>query len=692
MTPRPPAQNLLARESSPYLLQHADNPVHWRAWGPDALAEAAADGKPILLSIGYAACHWCHVMAHESFEDDAIADLMNTLFVNIKVDREERPDLDAIYQSALVLFGEHGGWPLTMFCTPDGRPFWGGTYFPPEPRYGRPAFPDVLRHVRRIYDSEHAKVVGNATAIVDALARLSRPEPGGQIGANVLVSASQSFANEIDPVQGGVGGAPKFPHTPVFRLMWQGAHLADDRTVRDAVKLTLDRMAQGGIYDHLGGGFARYSTDTAWLVPHFEKMLYDNAQLIEFYTEAWQTTRSKLYAQRVAETCNWVIRDMRSKSANDCSRNAYDCGGFFSTLDADSEGVEGKYYVWTESEIDTLLGNHSADFKRAYDVTPDGNWERHTILNRSADPALGDAEAEAALARARAVLLNARCKRVPPALDDKILADWNGLMIAALARASQTFERPDWLAAVTAFDFVTRCMQDIDGSETRLLHSWRNGTARHLATLDDYAAMSRGALMLYEAIGGGRFVDQARRWVAVLDRHYWDRESGGYFLSADDALDVISRTRNAHDNATPSGNGMMVEVLVRLFHLTGETAYRERAAELVGTFSGEVAKNAFPHATLITGAAMLDNAVQLVIIGRRGDETTDRLIRTACTAYVPGLILNVQPPGAVLPDGHPAAGKSAVGGTPTVYVCIGPTCSLPVTDPAALADALANAV
>ncbi len=685
MSPRPSIGNLLALESSPYLLQHADNPVRWRAWGPEALGEAAAADKPILLSIGYAACHWCHVMAHESFEDDAIAAVMNELFVNIKVDREERPDLDTIYQSALALFGGQGGWPLTMFCTPDGRPFWGGTYFPPEPRYGRPGFPDVLRHVARIYQTEREKVDNNTAAILDALAQLSRPEPGGPLDPNIIKAAASAFADETDRLHGGIGGAPKFPHTPVFRLMWQGAQRAGGDDIREAVMLTLDRMAQGGIYDHLGGGFARYSTDAAWLAPHFEKMLYDNAQLVELYAEAWQATRKPLYALRVRETCEWALRSMRSIAANVYNTDAIDCGGFFSTIDADSEGEEGKYYVWSEAEIDDLLGDAATPFKRAYDVAPGGNWEGKTILNRSRDPDLRDDPTEAALAQARTVLLAARERRIPPALDDKILADWNGLMIAALARASLIFGRTDWLdAARGAFSFIGAFMQhDCDG-EARLWHSWRNGTARHVATLDDYANMSRAALMLYEATGEAVYIDHARSWAGVLERHYRDDTAGGYFLTADDTADVITRTKNAHDNATPSGNGTMTDVLARLYHLTGEEAYRRDAEALVSAFSGEVAKNAFPYATLISGAAVLTAAVQLIIIGNRADTATGALIHAAAETYVPGLTLTVITPGATLPANHPAAGKRPIDGAVTAYVCIGQACSLPITDVATL--------
>ena len=370
------AANQLDKETSPYLLQHAGNPVDWRPWGVAALTQAQAADKPIMLSIGYAACHWCHVMAHESFEDEAIAALMNELFVNIKVDREERPDLDAIYQSALALMGERGGWPLTMFCTPAGEPFWGGTYFPPAARFGRAGFPDVLRQIARIYRSEPDKITQNVVAVRDALTGLSQPRQASIVTLADIGTIAEKLAGNFDPAHGGLRGAPKFPQPSLLRLLWLAHTQTGAAAARDAVTLSLDKMAQGGIYDHLGGGFARYSVDDVWLVPHFEKMLYDNAQLIELYTLLWQETACALHAQRVAETVAWVLRDMVNA----------DSGAFSATLDADSEGVEGKYYVWTPAEIDALLGDDVLAFRAAYDVRDGGNWEGTTILNRSHAP------------------------------------------------------------------------------------------------------------------------------------------------------------------------------------------------------------------------------------------------------------------------------------------------------------------
>ncbi|HEX9490861.1 MAG TPA: thioredoxin domain-containing protein [Stellaceae bacterium] len=506
-------RNALAEETSPYLLQHKDNPVHWQAWGPAALAAARAADKPILLSIGYAACHWCHVMAHESFENRDVAALMNDLFVNIKVDREERPDLDTIYQYALALLGEQGGWPLTMFLTPAGEPFWGGTYFPPEARWGRPGFPDVLRAISNAYQSDRDKVVNNAAALKQGLARLSAPQGGTGLSIDATDRIAERLVREVDPVNGGIGDAPKFPQPGVFELLWRAFRRTRQEPFRHAVELTLAHLSQGGIYDHVGGGYSRYAVDARWLVPHFEKMLYDNAQLVDLLTLVWQETGNGLYAMRVAETVDWITREMLTPE-----------GGFSSSLDADSEHEEGKFYVWSEAEIDTLLGERAVRFKAFYDVSGGGNWEGHTILNRLRHLELADPATEAELAACRAILFHAREERVHPGLDDKVLADWNGLVITALANAATVFERPDWLDyAIDAFAFIAEQMSDGEG---RLFHASRAGKKRHAAVLDDYANMSRAALALCEATGDAHYLARAEAWVAIADRHYWDAAGG----------------------------------------------------------------------------------------------------------------------------------------------------------------------
>jgi uncharacterized protein len=672
-------QNRLGEETSPYLLQHKDNPVHWQAWSRATLAAAQAADRPILLSVGYAACHWCHVMAHESFENREIAALMNRLFVNIKVDREERPDLDAIYQNALAMMGEQGGWPLTMFLTPAGEPFWGGTYFPPEPRWGRPGFGQVLTSIEAAYRDKPEDVAKNVAALLQGLQRLGQPAPGdGAVTPELFERIAERLLREVDPLNGGIGTAPKFPQCGIFELLWRAWKRSRREPYREAVARTLTTISQGGIYDHIGGGYARYATDAHWLVPHFEKMLYDNAELVSLLTLVWQETRDPLYAQRVAETIAWLEREMTHP----------DGGGFYSSLDADSEHEEGKFYVWSEAEIDAVLGSQAAAlFKRFYEVTAAGNWEGHNILNRLAQPQLADAATEAELARCRASLLAARVGRVRPGLDDKILADWNGLMIAALAEAGLAFDRPDWIAlAARAFAFVRDRMTAPDG---RLRHSWRAGQARHPASVDDYANLCRAALALHEAAGDAADLAQARAWIALLDAHYWDAAGdGGYFFAAADTSDLIARVKTAADAAVPSGNGTLVGVLTRLALLTGDDAYRRRAEAIVAAFSGELSRNFFPLATLINGAELAHQPVQIVLVGARDDAAFAELSRAVYRVSLPNRVVQVVTPGEALPEAHPAHGKGLVDGRPAAYVCEGPVCSLPLTEPQALLDKL----
>lgn len=668
------SDNRLAAETSPYLLQHKDNPVAWRAWGPDALAEAKRAEKPILLSVGYAACHWCHVMAHESFENPAIAARMNADFVNIKVDREERPDLDTIYQAALAMMGEQGGWPLTMFLTPDGEPFWGGTYFPPEARYGRPGFPDVLDAVARTYRADPDRVAKNVEALRDGLTRLSQPLAGDPVGPATQDDIAARILREVDMARGGIGGAPKFPQIPILKQLWAAWTRGDDKRFHDAVTVTCLNMCEGGIYDHLAGGFARYSVDDRWLVPHFEKMLYDNAQIVELLAEVWLGTGDDLYRERVEQTVAWLVAEMRTPE-----------GAFAASLDADSQGEEGKYYVWSEAEIDAALGSDAFLFKRVYDVTPTGNWEGKTVLNRlglASRPAPDEREI---LERCKEALLARRRQRVPPAKDDKVLADWNGLTIAALTQAGLAFDRPDWITlARGAFDFVVAHMHE----RGRLKHAWRLGRLAHAATLDDYAQMIRAALKLFQATGRAPFLRQAETWAGLVETHHGDSEAGGHFLTADDAGDVIARTKLAQDNATPSGAAVMAENLAVLWFLTGEGAYRDRADAAIRAFSGEAGRNFFPLSTLLGATRLLRDGTQIVIAGAQDDPRAQALARAAWEAPLPDRIVTRIDPEAGLPDTHPAAGKGLVGGAPAAYVCVGPVCSAPLVDPAALADRL----
>ena len=675
------ARNALADEISPYLLQHKDNPVAWQAWGTDILEQAQREDRPILLSIGYSACHWCHVMAHESFENEEIAALMNELFINVKVDREERPDLDTIYQTALMLMGQQGGWPLTMFLTPEGEPFWGGTYFPPTSRYGRPGFPDLLRGISETYRAQKDKVLENVKALSQAMADMAKPKEAGELSGAVLDQAAESAVGMIDRTRGGTMGAPKFPQPSFFKFLWRAYLRTGSTQFREAVTVTLSNLCQGGIYDHLGGGFARYSTDEYWLAPHFEKMLYDNALLVELLSEVWMETGDPLYAVRVRETIEWALREMRVE-IDGGERTSF---AFASAFDADSEGEEGKFYVWTEAEIDALLGGESTEFKKVYDVAPGGNWEGHTILNRSSDLGLAAEEVEGRLAGCRATLFEARAKRVPPGKDDKALTDWNGMMISALVVAGMTFDDAPWIeTARGAYSFVLEHMVE-DG---RFGHSWRGGRLRHAAVVDDYAHMARAALLLFEATGDWAYVDHAEAWVAIADSHYWDGETGGYYLAADDTLDVITRTKTVFDNAVPSGNGVMVEVLARLFYVRGDSAYREQAERLVRAFAGQSPQHMANFPTLINGYELLEGARQIVVVGDPLAEATVELARAATAGGLANRVLVRLAPGIDLPASHPAAGKGLVEGKPAAYVCVGSTCGLPVTDAASLRKAL----
>ena len=640
--------------------------MHWRPWGKAALDEAKAADKPILVSIGYAACHWCHVMAHESFEDATTAALMNSLFVNIKIDREERPDIDHIYMSALHALGEQGGWPLTMFTTPDGTPFWGGTYYPPEPRWGRPSFQQVLRGVASAYHSKADAMVQNTQALTQHLERQGAAAVGDAPGPAVLDAVAQAYLKMIDPVHGGLRGAPKFPNPPIYRFLWQDAFRTGRPEAVEALHLLLTRMSQGGIYDHLGGGYARYATDEVWLVPHFEKMLYDNAQILELLALAHAHRPNPLYARRAAETVGWLIRDMDAH------------GAFAASEDADSEGEEGRFYVWTKTEIDALLGSDAAAFSKAYNVTQDGNWEGHTILQRT-----DFAADEVMLARCRDILFHAREKRVRPGWDDKVLADWNGLVIAALARCAAVFGQPAWLdRAKQAFGFILGNMANGHGGVD---HAWRLGRVTAPGMIDDQAAMIRAALALCEATGDAAYQADAERLAWAAQTAFADGH-GGFYSTAVDASDVpLTRPRTAADNATPAGNGIMAEVLARLYHLTGNTAWRDQARNVLTAFSGQPDQLA-GMPTLLAAADLLEAAATVVIAG---PDVSD-FEQAALTSPDPAVVVLRAAGTDDLPAAHPAHGKVDFGSETVAFVCRGSVCGLPITDPAALSKAVSS--
>jgi uncharacterized protein YyaL (SSP411 family) len=668
--------NLLDTETSPYLLQHKDNPVHWRPWGPEALAQAKTENKPILLSIGYAACHWCHVMAHESFEDDATAEVMNRLYVNIKVDREERPDIDQIYMEALLRMGDHGGWPLTMFLTPDGEPFWGGTYFPKQAGYGRPAFAQVLEELSKIFHQEPDRIAKRTEQVTTALHQSAATAPGGDIGPDDLDQAAAQVLSIMDPANGGIRGAPKFPQFFVLELLWRATKRTGDKTYKNAVLKTLSHICQGGIYDHLGGGMARYAVDEIWLVPHFEKMLYDNALLVKHLTWAWLETKNPLFKSRLEETVSWLKREMLTVD-----------GGFSASLDADSEGEEGKFYVWTYDEILAALGaERGKQFCQTYGVLKAGNWEGVNVLNRlnALDP--GHDDTENLLAAAREDLLKRRAARIRPGLDDKVLADWNGTMIAALANAARALDRPDWLAlAETAFRFITESMADKD----LLYHGLRLGRNTPNSTAADYANMTDAAIVLYETTGATGYLDHATTWTETMDRLFLADDGVGYYFSPVDAKDVLVRMRNVRDDATPNANVVMIANLARLHALTGTTQYRDRAGAIAGGFAAEAKRNVVFHSGLFNALEWLNDLTQIVVMAP--DNTPDpagELVAEIFAAGIPSRIVIYGSADKALPQTHPAHGKTAINDHVTVYVCKGETCSLPVTDNSALRDLL----
>ena len=683
------APNELSQAASPYLLQHAKNPVHWRMWGAAALAEARALNKPILLSIGYAACHWCHVMAHESFEDEATAAVMNELFVNIKVDREERPDIDHIYMTALHAFGERGGWPLTMFLTPSGEPFWGGTYFPKVAHYGRPSFVSVLKTVAEVFRAEPSRIAQNTKFVREELSK-SAVSGGGAITLEQLESLAPQIARLIDPVHGGIARAPKFPNSPILELLWRaGARLAN-APYRDLVRLTLTKMSEGGIYDHLGGGYARYSTDERWLVPHFEKMLYDNAQILELLGLCHHEFGGELFRARARETVAWLSREMTTVE-----------GAFCASLDADSEGVEGKFYVWTYAEIEALLGQENAAFLgKFYDASPSGNWEDEAhggsviILNRleAKPPALAE---EAWLAPLRQRLFDAREKRVRPGLDDKILADWNGLMIAALVNAATLFGEPEWIGiSARAYNFVAETMQftDAEGNK-RLAHGWRAGVLVTPGLALDHAAMIRAALALHETrnfapavVAARDYLADAIAWAEALETYHADPESGLLNMAAKDAGDVILRLAPTGDDAIPNAHPVFLSALVRLGGLTGEARWLGRADELFAALGAAARSNFVGHAGILNALDFRLRAKEIVTVGARRKALYEAALGVPFSGRI---VVDIDRPDEI-PEGHPAKAQVDLAGDAAAFICAGGTCSLPVRDTQALLDGVGH--
>jgi uncharacterized protein YyaL (SSP411 family) len=665
--------NRLADETSPYLLQHKDNPVDWYPWGEEALARAKAEDKPLLVSIGYSACHWCHVMEHESFEDPETAALLNANFVPVKVDREERPDVDTIYMGAIQAMTGHGGWPLNVFVDPDGVPFFGGTYFPPEQRQGMPSFRQVLEGVAEAWRTRRDEIRAAAPRTVEGLSATARLRPSDEEPApQELDEAERGLAAQFDPSFGGFGGAPKFP--PASALEFLMSRIADGAAATeqppDMVRTTLERMAKGGIYDQVGGGFARYSVDAHWLVPHFEKMLYDNALLARAYLHAWQLTGEELFRRVCEETLDWALREMRGPE-----------GGFYSALDADSEGEEGKFYVWSEQELREVLGDDADRLIGYWGVDRGPNFEGRSILYVEG----GEIDADV-LARARQRLYDVRARRVWPGLDDKRLTAWNALMLAALADAGAVLERADYLdAARQCADFL---LEEMRGEDGRLLRTYKDGRASLDAYLEDHAFLSEALLVLYEGTLETRWFAEARRLADDVVLRFRDPEAGGFFDTASDHESLVVRPRSFEDHPIPSGSSSAAYALLRIFAVTGDRAYERPALEVFRLLHQAAARHpqAFGH-LLQAMHFHFSTPREIALVGEQLDELAGVVHRR----FHPTVVLAGMRPGdeeAV--DAIPLLrGREPVNGTPAAYVCERFTCRMPVADPAELERLLA---
>ena len=680
--------NRLVNETSPYLLQHAHNPVDWYPWGPEALEKAACENKPILLSIGYSACHWCHVMEHESFENEPIAKLMNDNFVCIKVDREERPDLDAIYMNAVQMMTGHGGWPMTVFLTPDGRPFYGGTYFPPVDRYGMPGFPRILIAISEAYQTNREEIEKSASGLLKELRNLDVVKPQeGQLSREISDHAISQLLRLHDTAYGGFGSKPKFPPSMTLTFMLRRHHQTKDQSILDAVELTLQKMALGGMYDQLGGGFHRYSVDEKWLVPHFEKMLYDNALLSRIYLDAWLVTEKDLYKRIATETLDYVRREMTDPN-----------GGFYSTQDADSEGEEGKFFVWTPGEITELLGPDDAPlFCRYFDVTESGNFEEHNILHIDQDSTViaklmgvSSERLSEVVERGKRILFEAREKRIKPGRDEKMLTAWNGLMLRSFAEASRVFGRMDYLeVAKSNAEFVLKHLRK-DG---RLLRTHKDGESRLNGYLEDYSYLIDGLLSLYEATFDIRWFEEALTLAETMIENFWDDSNGGFYFTSVDHESLITRTRDFYDNATPSGNSVAAGALIKLALLTGEDRFRQMAEKILLIMKSAMmrAPNGFGH-MLCALDLHLSSPHEIAIVAQRGDAGAGPLIDTVFNRYLPNQVVAM----ADAADSAAASkiklleNRTPLDGRATAYVCRNFHCEAPVTDPVRLAQQLSG--
>jgi uncharacterized protein YyaL (SSP411 family) len=713
--------NRLIRETSPYLLQHAYNPVNWHPWGPEALARAAEEDRPILLSVGYSACHWCHVMAHESFEDPEIAALMNELFVNVKVDREERPDIDAIYMEAVQAMTGGGGWPMTVFLTPDGKPFYGGTYFPPVPRHNMPGFPQLLMAISEAWQNRRNELLSAGDRLVDALNRSALIRASETpLDAALLDRAAERMLRSLDRHEGGFGGAPKFPQPMNLDFLLGRYVQTGDASLLHAVTFTLTKMARGGIYDQLGGGFHRYSTDDEWLVPHFEKMLYDNAQLARTCLHAWQVTGEPFFRRIVEETLDYVLRELTSQE-----------GAFYSTQDADSEGIEGKFFLWTPAEVAGLLGEEDARlFSGYFGVTQRGNFREggpgNNILHVrrdaavvAADLGVSEQRLQEAIDRGRKVLFEARAGRVRPGLDDKVLAEWNGLMLHAFSEAGAALGRPDYVAAAqrNAAFLLDHMVAPVAGRQPageqtpaegqtpvdgragegmRLFRTYKDGRAHLNAYLEDYAAVGLGLLALYQVTFEPRWLAASIDLAETLRRDFSDQVHGGFFQTGADHETLIARRKDFVDSAVPAGNSLAAELLLRLALLLDRPELAEEARGVLGLMADALGEQPLAFGRLLGALELAVNpGHEIAVIGDPADEATAALLAEVHRRFLPTSVVAAAAPGDPVATGAEGArqvpllaGRELRDGRPAAYVCRNYACRLPVTEPAALAAQL----
>ena len=683
--------NRLANETSPYLLQHKDNPVDWYPWGDEALAAARLLDKPILLSIGYSSCHWCHVMAHESFENESIASVMNSDFINIKVDREELPDVDSIYMTAVQAMTGSGGWPLTVFISPDGKPFFGGTYFPPEDRPNMAGFPRVLAAISDAYANKRKEILDNSQQIVATIREQSTPQKNdGSVEESLIYGSFTHLVGSADIENGGMQGAPKFPQPMIYELLLRYWKRTGSSQALDTVTLTLEKMAHGGIYDQIGGGFARYSVDDKWLVPHFEKMLYDNAQLVSLYLHAYQATKNPLFKRVVEETLQYVTREM-----------THSAGGFYSASDADSEGVEGKFFVWTSDEIDAALNESDAEFAKSYwGVTKAGNFEGSNILNmpvsREEIIAHSDrfsSEIVEQVERVRSLLLEARSHRIAPGIDDKILVSWNALMLKAFAEAGAVFENPEWIAI--AKKNASLLLDQVKDSDGRLLHTWKatsatEGDARILGYLDDHSYLLDALLTLYEATFDYSYVNEAESLASQMIDRFWDVDWGVFYDTSLEHSKLLVRPRDVLDNALPSGGAIAAIALLRLSKFTGETDYLVKAEASMKALIPHMEQSPSAVTSWLAAVDLFrSNAQEVVLIGDEADPVISDMKRQLWAEFAPNTVLAGLDG---IPDGTEQSplleGRTQVNGKATAFVCENYACKLPVTSVAELIEQL----